>query len=294
VQRRERAARRIESSPRPLDVHRISPVVTLLLLTPSPAHAQPAAAPPSGEACAAAFEAGQARRQRGQLSVALRELETCAVATCPAAVANECTAWYEKVQAAMPSIQVAATDPQGVDTLAVRVLAGERVLAERLDTRAILLDPGEHRLRFELSGAQAVERTVVLREGEKQRRIEVRFVAQPTPELTPLPPADEGNEVERGPHPLAYAGVGIAAAGLVVGAVAGGIALQRARQLDERCLPMGAGCSQGDIDDGRIAAHVSTAGFAVLGAGAALTLIGLLLPVDVETSSNAGGWRLHF
>lgn len=58
---------------------------------------------------------------------------------------------------------------------------------ERLDAVAIALDPGPHVLRFEMGGAHPVEQQVVLRAGEKERRIAVAF-PPPNPTTAWRPP----------------------------------------------------------------------------------------------------------
>ena len=49
------------------------------------------------------------------------------------------------------------------------------------------VDPGERRFRFEHASHPAIERSVVVTEGEKLRAIDVEFDVAPTPS-TPEPP----------------------------------------------------------------------------------------------------------
>ena len=131
----------------------------------------------------------------------------------------------------------------------------------------------------------------MLREGEKAKRLAVRF-RTPNVESPTTTPSFGGDAPSRQPDardtsigPWTIAGFATAGAGLVAGAVAGGIALARIRSLKDRCPPAGAGCSQDQIDRGRLAAHVSTAGFALFGAGAAAGIIGLV--VDLQNDGGA-------
>jgi len=87
---------------------------------------------------------------------------------------------------------------------------------------------------------------------------------------------------------LAYAALSLGGAGLLVGSVAGVVAISKKSALDDQCMqpracPPGA---QGDIDTMKLAATVSTVGFAVgaLGAGG-----GLVLLLTAKRDPTAGG-----
>ena len=73
----------------------------------------------------------------------------------------------------MPTVVLAARLPNGADEVDVRVLVDGKPLAQRLDGRAVELEPGDHLLSFQpgVAGAAPVEMRVVVREGEKGRLI---------------------------------------------------------------------------------------------------------------------------
>jgi hypothetical protein len=138
------------------------------------------AAPPEGAgtaaqkaACSAAYEQGQILQRTGELLAAREKLIACASDTCPAVLRGDCARWLSDVDAATPSIVIAAHGASGEDVLDVRVLVDGRVVATHLGARGIPLDPGEHALRFERAGARPIERRILLREGEKERAIDV-------------------------------------------------------------------------------------------------------------------------
>jgi hypothetical protein len=93
------------------------------------------------------------------------------------------------------------------------------VVAPELTGQPILLDPGAQTLRFEREGANPIERKLVLRVGERNRRVEVQFsprlASAPSsdpPGETGEPPADTGPSSPGKPVPLAtwiLGGVGI-------------------------------------------------------------------------------------
>ena len=101
------------------------------------------------------------------------KLEICGSPQCAEQERAQCVGWLQEVVESLPSIVVRAKGPDGIDTLEVRVLHGDAVIAERLTVRGIPLDPGEYTLRFEHEGASHVEKTVLLREGEKNALIEI-------------------------------------------------------------------------------------------------------------------------
>lgn len=87
---------------------------------------------------------------------------------------------------------------------------------------------------------------------------------------------------------LVYGGFGIAVTGLVVGSVAGALAFSKADDVkpaceDGVCDPSVAG----DLDGARTMATVSNVGFAAAAAGAALGIVGLVLPRRAATTASA-------
>jgi hypothetical protein len=164
-----------------------------------------------------------------------------------------------ELQEALPSIVVEARDAEGHDLSDVRLLVDGAVLATKLDGSAIALDPGPHTLRFEHGGA-GVEQSVVVREGERRRRIPVNFPAPvappeptppPAPAVTAVPVVTSAPVVTPPPEPLAprttplpaprsvpvatIALGSIGAASLTVSAIVGLIAKRQFADLDARC-----------------------------------------------------------
>ncbi len=122
--------------------------------------------------CADAYEAAQRHRHKGQLRASRRNLLVCARATCGSILATDCTAWLPEVEAALPTVVPAVRDQSGHDLVQVRVLVDGELIASSLGGTAIEVDPGVHTFRFESAGA-TIERSVLVREGEKHRLISV-------------------------------------------------------------------------------------------------------------------------
>ncbi len=159
-----------------------------LLAPPGVAHAREA------DACVAAAESSQTLVRAGHLREAREKLLLCARDACPAVVQTDCKHWLADVEHSTPTVVVRAVDEHGADMVDVRVLVDGALLAERLDGRAIAVDPGEHVLRFE-QGARSVERRVLVREAERDRLLTVDFpapksaAAASAPEEPPPPPS---------------------------------------------------------------------------------------------------------
>ena len=125
--------------------------------------------------CFDAHEQGQLSRNRGQLRAARASFLQCSNEMCPALVRKDCLEWVEQVTLGQPTVIVAATDAQGRDMGDLRFFVDNELIADHITGAPIVLDPGEHRLRFEAVGVPAIERTVLLREGEKDRRLTIQF-----------------------------------------------------------------------------------------------------------------------
>lgn len=167
-------------------------------------------------------------------------------------------------------------------------LVGPRppVLSLTLDRAAVSLsddpvrvNPGKHTLSIEMTGQPVETRRIELKAGET-RRIQIHWAGaekggSAAPPAPAPPPPPEGRSVAA---PAIAFGVG--GAGLVVGAIAGGVALSKMDEFRRRCGPelQCPASLAGELDGARVTGHVSTVGFAVAGAGAALGTLLLVLP----------------
>ena len=149
------------------------------------------------------------------------------------------------------------------------------------------LNPGEHTIEVQAAGFQAVTRRFALDPGESKS---IQWILEPIPQpdahvsgptatAPSPPPAHSEPRPSPGPaHLPLWIGVGTAGAGLIVGAVAGVISLERTNDARGNCI--GNRCTaqaQHDIDVATSAANVSNVGFGVAGLGAAIGLIGWLV-----------------
>jgi hypothetical protein len=140
------------------------------------------------------------------------------------------------------------------------------------------MNPGDYQIVVWVDGAAMLKRSVRLREGDREVvRIDV-----------PPPTEDE----RTGPSPLVYVGFGIAGAALVVGTVTGALSLVRAAEVKEACFSDDL-CPRSvePLQNESVAlAHVSTASFAIAGAGAVMGLVALI--GQPEPTTGQRGARL--
>lgn len=179
----------------------------------------PAAASPTKEQCADAYENGQRLRKAYQLRAAHAQLLVCAADTCPAFMKQDCARWLGEVDASTPTIVVLARDADGRALEAVHVTMDGHPLADRLDGRAIPVDPGQHDMTYQ-SGDQTLTERVVVAEGSKNQQIVADFgklkrEAAPAPAA---PPSESAPASTAGMRPIPKATWvlgGIAAVGAV-------------------------------------------------------------------------------
>jgi hypothetical protein len=162
--------------------------------------------------CETAFAAAPLAARDGHYLAARDSLVQCAADECPAAMRPLCIDDLKKLAPRIPSVVFVARGSDGHDLVDVRVREGEVTLVEKLDGRAVDLDPGAHTFRFETQGSLPVTSQVLVREGEQARPIVATF-APVVPRLAPPPapaPAltSEGRRIALAAS-VAWAGFGI-------------------------------------------------------------------------------------
>jgi hypothetical protein len=184
--------------------------------------------------CFDAYEHAQRLRKAYHLVEARAQLLACGSNACPAFVAQDCTRWLAEVEASTPTIVVLARGPDGAAIEDARATLDGRLLAKRLDGRAVPVDPGPHDLRCEGAGS-SVDQRVVVAEGAKNQQIVLRLGQ--AREQPPPPPAS----AQRTWPTATWVLGGVAVAGAVSFA-----AFAIAGRSTQGCAP---GCTQGQVDD---------------------------------------------
>jgi hypothetical protein len=197
------------------------------------------------KACLASYERSQELRRQGGLKAAKDQFALCARPSCPKALSGDCTKWLEEVNNTIPTVVVEGRDTSGGETVSVKVSVDGQVVAERLDGRSIEVDPGMHTFRYEYGG-KTLEEKLVIREGERNRKVTANFApasTKPEPDKGPTKAAERPAATaapiryERPVRPITYAAGGFALAGFAGFAFFGLQGKSKASDLKGSCAP---------------------------------------------------------
>ncbi len=241
----------------------------------------------SDKECMDAASAGQELRDEGRLLEARTQFQRCAQSECPAPIPGYCADWLNDLTRKLPSLVLRAVDDQEHDvTDATVFLDGREVV---LDGRPIEIDPGRHRLRVERPGAKPFEKEVVAAQGEKDRVIVGKLVAEPPPPPEPAAPPPPRRAVPK----ESWVGWGIGAAGLLSFSIFG---TKAQVDYDDYRSSCGQRCSLSDRNSVATSLTVADVSLVLglLGAGVG-TVFYLMQPkVDAKPAVRpnvARGWR---
>lgn len=246
-------------------------------------------APITKDQCIDANLQAQDLRRDGKFSAARDELQACSDPACPGVLRDNCVQRLAELERAQPTIVFDARDGDGHDLVDVHVTMDGLPLTDKLDGKALRVDPGAHSFQFTVAGNPVVMENLVIKEGEKDR-VE-RVVIGPPPKssasaATASHPGGgpEDREEARGPGWTTEqkVGVGLAGAGVVglgVGAVFGLMTTSAWSHAKDACGGDTANClnvpsASSYKDTATSDATLSTIGFA---AGGALLVGGVVL-----------------
>lgn len=250
-----------------------------LLAVAAVACATPGVAGAQGDSkkCIAVYENGQIARQEGQLRRARSLFLNCMDESCPDLLRKDCNQWMEEVLAEMPTVVIDARDPKGADVSGLRVWVDGEPMAGWADGKPLELDPGARSLRLEAPGWPPVEKRLVVRHGDKGRKVEFQLGAQQAPRPAPV---------------AAYV---LGAAGVVALGFSAALGIQglrlRSELSDSNCSPH---CSQSDVDRTMRYFHWADALLAVgaVSVGVA-TYLFIRRPDAASADAKAGGMELR-
>jgi serine/threonine-protein kinase len=225
--------------------------------------------------CADAFDASQQLSQVGKLQDALQELLVCAQPTCPAFLSRECTEDYERIKRSMPTVTFVANDANGSPLADVVVSVDGKRVADRIAGLATPIDPGLHEFVFEHAGDPPVTLSIMIAEGEKNRRVVAEFGAKQPPS-SPPPATVPAAPAAKPPAPAAHSGVPTATyvfAGMGLAALGTGVAFRLIGAADYNSLAEDCGtrCTDEQVDEVKSKYTISNISF---GVGAAALVAG--------------------
>jgi hypothetical protein len=270
------------------------------------------AADPTTGQCLAASESSLTFRNQQKLRDARAQLLICSAASCPADVREECTRRVAEVKAAIPTIVFEAKDADGNDLVAVKVTMDGQPIADRLEGKALAIDPGEHAFSFETAGQASIKKQFVIREGEKDRRERV-VLGAPSVAHAPIPAAASASLVTAPPNApqdssgpssglgtqrvLAIVAAGVGAVGVGVGIAYGLSAMSKHDQANTTCPNPQCPTMNGVTlwNQAVSAGTVSTVGFIVGAVGlAGGATLWFTAPHRTGESGESGGTQVGF
>lgn len=231
--------------------------LTLTLAGARPAAAADPNADATKAACVRAAEDGQALRASGALLRARHAFTTCGALECPTVVRKDCLAWLAELTTSLPSLVFFAEDDAGHNLTDVTVSVDGGTVASRLDGKAVPVEPGQHGVRFQW-GADVVDTSIVVLEGEKFRRVAARFPPRSAgPPHTSSAANDAPRSTAAAALPWVFGGVSVVSLGGF--AVFGLTGLSEVNKLYD-CKP---NCSPDDVDRARTKYRVADVFLAV-------------------------------
>ncbi len=232
--------------------------------------------------CVRSHVAGQERRLEGKLLEAQREFRICARAGCPEVVARQCVPWLQELEQRIPTVVIAIQDQTGADVRGTTVLLDSQPWPEARTGRAVALDPGEHVVAVRGDGFESVSQRVMVREGDRARRITLRVATR-----TQAEPAPRDQAEPSGSPVIAYVLGAVGIAALATGGYLFVTARSDAQELRDECAPH---CGESEVDDVRTRLRWATVAGAIgvvsLGAG------GYFLIAGAGSPSGAQGLRI--
>lgn len=265
--------------------------LALLLVAPLMIALAPATAAADTKACIASHASAQRETKAGHPKQAAQLYTACGSDnTCPEQLRAECAALLEQVKGTVPSVIFSAIDGKGADVSNAKVYADEQLLADGLDGRAIELEPGKYHLRFVLPDNSTLTNDVLVREGEKNRLIEVRAPLEKKPEpVAPTPLVKQAPLQAAPPQPVekstpvgAWVATGIAVVGFGTFGTFALLGSSDKKKLDD-CAPSCPDSAHGTRDSLKTKFLVADVG---LGVGAASAVLAGVLFLTAGPSAS--------
>ena len=132
-------------------------------------------ATPSAEQCVVAHRESQTLRRQYHLLESRDRLLECSNTACPGMVRKECQRWLDEVAVQISSVVVHVETGGSSPPDNIKVYIDGTLRFESIPNRAIELDPGTYRFRFEVPDRQPVELQVTVVEAEKFKNVTVKY-----------------------------------------------------------------------------------------------------------------------
>jgi len=149
-----------------------------------------------------------------------------------------------EVERSLPTVVLAVSTSRGEEVVDVRIVVDGEELLDRIEGRAVAVDPGEHMFRVSTRQGMSIERRVVIRQGEKNRILKFRLPARDVPK--PAEPPREAGARQGRTIPGSVYVLGVVSAVAVGGCAYFGLSgKSRQDDLESRCAP---NCTEDETD----------------------------------------------
>jgi|ERR1017187_3603125 hypothetical protein len=204
-------------------------------------------------ACKASYEKAQEENTAGHLNAALAHLRSCIEMSCPKFFRDDCERWTDQIESILPTV-VFVVRRDGGDVTDVEVSLDGKLLVSSLDGKLVPVDPGPHEFSFTLPGFPSIKRQMLIREGERNRMIDVDFKSSLV--ATHLPARTSKTDLDLQAKPtserrtaifyLPYGLAGLGALGVAGFAVLDIQGNSRKSDLEHSCSPY---CQSSQVDE---------------------------------------------
>jgi hypothetical protein len=127
--------------------------------------------------CSAVYEAAREQELAGHLHEATLIFQNCAIDSCSNPVRQTCQAKLFRLELDVPSVVPLVKDDAGEPIVDVQVTMDGRLIASRLDGRALSVDPGLHEFVFRADGSVIGRQRLVIAQGQRNRELWVALPA---------------------------------------------------------------------------------------------------------------------
>jgi hypothetical protein len=245
----------------------------------------------SPKVCAEAYEKAQEERKAGRITAAIENLTKCAARDCPSFVSKDCIQWLTDAQLAQPSV-VFSVRRDGVELTAVEIAMDGHLLTNAIDGKALALDPGPHVFTFRAVDGPSSEKSFIIREGERNRIIEIDLLTRPRGRESAAQPLAPMNGPRPGELPAAtptrswlpYGFLGMGVLGVTGFTVFGLWGHSQESDLETSCAPF---CRSSQVNEVRTKYIVADACLAVGLVSLGVATYYFLHGRDVPASSTA-------
>lgn len=194
----------------------------------------------------------------------------------------------EELAKRVPAVQLNITGAEGTPTVTID---GENVPPAVLSVPR-KINPGHHVIVVKAGAAEKREEVLVAEKETKTVAVDLSKAKAPVEDkpVVTAQATDEPGEGSSSAKILVFAGFGLAAVGVGVGAVTGLMSMSKVNDIKQDCIGDKCLASRaGDIDDAKSLGNISTIAFAVGGVGAAAGIVGLILSSGSSEAKPAPG-----